>query len=327
MDLRAVKPALNLYNRQWPLRTSSYPDPPAKFTFDEENRRGEAIDSIVSGGCILSGGTVRNSVLGRGVRVHAGAYVEDSVILDNCDIGRRAKSAGRFSIRTCAFRRMPPSATTWSTTGSALSRYGDRPGRGRRQPFRRQHLHRFRLNGADNPGCASCSRIPRLAPIVDRLHIRRGISLAHNLTPGNRCLQHRRLRRAQLNPLRRGVLFQIFLCFVRVSARCPYLSRPPTPVPVARQLCLCVPRSRARALPGSRSYPARLRRIAETAAPAYRRSQDRPSSRSYPSKTRAPAGCRARTRSRAHARRQYFRFQLRSQSEYSDCSAVIGCTL
>jgi glucose-1-phosphate adenylyltransferase len=91
MDLRSVKPALNLYNRQWPLRTSSFPDPPAKFTFDDEDRRGEAVDSIVSGGCILSGGRVRNSVLGRGVRVHAGAQVEDSVILDNCDIGRRAR--------------------------------------------------------------------------------------------------------------------------------------------------------------------------------------------------------------------------------------------
>ena len=51
MDLRSVNPALNLYNREWPLRTTSYPDPPAKFTFDEENRRGQAIDSIVSGGC------------------------------------------------------------------------------------------------------------------------------------------------------------------------------------------------------------------------------------------------------------------------------------
>src|SRR5579871_1767827 len=91
MDLRSVKPALNLYNRQWPLRTASYPEPPAKFTFDEENRRGEAIDSIVSGGCILSGGAVKNSVLFRGVRVHAGALVEDSLILDNCDIGRRAR--------------------------------------------------------------------------------------------------------------------------------------------------------------------------------------------------------------------------------------------
>jgi glucose-1-phosphate adenylyltransferase len=91
MDLRSIKPALNLYNRQWPLRTSSYPDPPAKFTFDDEDRRGEAIDSIVSGGCILSGGRVRNSLLGRGVKVHAGASIEESVILDNCDIGRRAK--------------------------------------------------------------------------------------------------------------------------------------------------------------------------------------------------------------------------------------------
>jgi glucose-1-phosphate adenylyltransferase len=91
MDLRAVKPALNLYNRQWPLRTSSFPDPPAKFTFDDQNRRGEAVDSIVSGGCILSGGRVKNSIIGRGVKVHAGAAVEDSVILDNCDIGRRAK--------------------------------------------------------------------------------------------------------------------------------------------------------------------------------------------------------------------------------------------
>ena len=91
MDLRAVSPSLNLYNGEWPLRTASYADPPAKFTFDDADRRGHAIDSIVSGGCILSGGMVRNSVLGRWVRVHSGALVEDSVILDNCDIGRRAK--------------------------------------------------------------------------------------------------------------------------------------------------------------------------------------------------------------------------------------------
>ena len=91
MDLRAVHPSLNLYNRQWPLRTTGFPDPPAKFTFDEDTRRGYATDSIVSGGCILSGGTVKNSVLARGVKVHSGAHVEDSIILDNCDIGRRAK--------------------------------------------------------------------------------------------------------------------------------------------------------------------------------------------------------------------------------------------
>ena len=91
MDLRSVSPVLNLYNREWPVRTTAYPDPPAKFTFDEEKRRGQAIDSIVSGGCLLSGGVVKNSVLGRSVRVHAGALVEDCVILDNCDIGRRSK--------------------------------------------------------------------------------------------------------------------------------------------------------------------------------------------------------------------------------------------
>ncbi len=91
MDLRAVAPELNLYNRAWPLRTAGYSDAPAKFTFDDEGRRGTAVDSIVSGGSILSGGTVRNSVLGRGVKVHAGAVVDDSVIFDACDIGRRSK--------------------------------------------------------------------------------------------------------------------------------------------------------------------------------------------------------------------------------------------
>jgi glucose-1-phosphate adenylyltransferase len=91
MDLRSVSPVLNLFNREWPVRSTSYSDPPAKFTFDEENRRGQAIDTIVSGGCILSGGMVRNSVLGRGVRVHSGAVVDECVILDNCDIGRRSK--------------------------------------------------------------------------------------------------------------------------------------------------------------------------------------------------------------------------------------------
>jgi glucose-1-phosphate adenylyltransferase len=91
MDLNHVKPALNLYNRDWPVRSTSYSDPPAKFVFDEEGRRGEALDSIVSGGCILSGGMVRRTVLGRGVRVHTGAVVDECVIMDNCDIARRAK--------------------------------------------------------------------------------------------------------------------------------------------------------------------------------------------------------------------------------------------
>ena len=91
MDLRSVMPSLNLYNRQWPLRTAGYSDAPAKFTFDEEGRRGQALDSIVAGGSILAGGAVKNSVLGRGVRIEAGATIEDSVIFDNCLIDRGAK--------------------------------------------------------------------------------------------------------------------------------------------------------------------------------------------------------------------------------------------
>jgi glucose-1-phosphate adenylyltransferase len=91
MDLRAVSPELNLYNRQWPLRTAGYYDAPAKFVFDQEGRRGMAVDSIIAGSSIVSGGYVKGSVLGRGVRVHTGAHVEDSIIFDNCDIGRHAK--------------------------------------------------------------------------------------------------------------------------------------------------------------------------------------------------------------------------------------------
>jgi glucose-1-phosphate adenylyltransferase len=90
MDLRAVSPELNLYNRQWPLRTAGYSDAPAKFVFDEDGRRGMAVDSIVAGGSIISGGMVKGSIIGRGVRVHTGAVVEDSVLFDSCDIGRHA---------------------------------------------------------------------------------------------------------------------------------------------------------------------------------------------------------------------------------------------
>jgi glucose-1-phosphate adenylyltransferase len=91
MNLRSVSPELNLYNRQWPLRTAGYSDAPAKFVFNEEGRRGSAVDSILAGGSIVSGGTVLCSVIGRGVRVHTGAVVEESILFDNCDIGRHAK--------------------------------------------------------------------------------------------------------------------------------------------------------------------------------------------------------------------------------------------
>ncbi len=95
MDLRSVTPSLNLYNREWPLRTAGYEDPPAKFVFDEEGRRGMAVESIVGGGSIISGGYVKGCVLGRGVRVFDGATIENSVLFDNCHVkaGARVRRA------------------------------------------------------------------------------------------------------------------------------------------------------------------------------------------------------------------------------------------
>jgi glucose-1-phosphate adenylyltransferase len=91
MDIRAIDPELNLFNQQWPLLTASYSTPPTKFAFDEDDRRGQAIDSVVAGGCIISGATIRNSVVGRHVYVHSRADIDSSIIFDNCDIGRGCK--------------------------------------------------------------------------------------------------------------------------------------------------------------------------------------------------------------------------------------------
>jgi len=87
VDLARVVPALNLYDASWPIWTHQEQLPPAKFVFDDEARRGMAVDSLVSGGCIVSGATVRRSVLFSGVRVNHYSRVEDSVILPQCEIG------------------------------------------------------------------------------------------------------------------------------------------------------------------------------------------------------------------------------------------------
>jgi len=91
MDLRDAKPHLNLYNPYWPLRTAYYNQPPAKFVFNEESRRGLSVHSIISEGCIVSGGSVRNSILGRSVFVHSYSDIDDSVVMDYCNIGRHAR--------------------------------------------------------------------------------------------------------------------------------------------------------------------------------------------------------------------------------------------
>ncbi len=93
MDLVSVDPQLNLYDRLWPVRSYQPNLPPPKFVFGsdgEERRRGEALDSIVCQGSIISGGCVRRSVLGPGVRVNSFADVQDSILFEGVDIGRGA---------------------------------------------------------------------------------------------------------------------------------------------------------------------------------------------------------------------------------------------
>jgi len=90
MDLISVHPVFNLYNLEWPIHMGNSGLPPAKFIFDEEGRRGTALDSMVCSGVILSGGQVKRCVLSSGVRVHSGALVEDSVLMNGVDIGRGA---------------------------------------------------------------------------------------------------------------------------------------------------------------------------------------------------------------------------------------------
>ena len=90
MELTRVTPDLNLYDETWPVWTYQEQLPPAKFVFDDEDRRGYAVDSLVSGGCIVSGSKVRRSVLFSGVRTHSHSLVEDSVLLPNADVARRA---------------------------------------------------------------------------------------------------------------------------------------------------------------------------------------------------------------------------------------------
>lgn len=88
LDLTRVVPELNLYDASWPMPGHQPNRPPAKFVFDDAGRRGVAIDSLVSGGCIVSGATVRRSILFNGVRVAEGSLVEDSVVLPDARIGR-----------------------------------------------------------------------------------------------------------------------------------------------------------------------------------------------------------------------------------------------
>jgi glucose-1-phosphate adenylyltransferase len=90
MELTKVTPDLNMYDQEWPIWTYQEQLPPAKFVFDDEKRRGMAVDSLVSGGCIISGAYVTRSLLFSNVHVHSYCRVEDSVLLPNVTVSRSA---------------------------------------------------------------------------------------------------------------------------------------------------------------------------------------------------------------------------------------------
>ncbi len=90
-DLVAVSPVFNLYDASWPIRTHQRQYPPAKFVFSDPTRMGAAFDSIVSSGCIVSGGTVRNSVLSPDVRVNSYCEIDASIIFSHVNIGRHCR--------------------------------------------------------------------------------------------------------------------------------------------------------------------------------------------------------------------------------------------
>jgi glucose-1-phosphate adenylyltransferase len=93
MDLLAVSPQFDLYNPRWPMRTWAQPLPPAKFVFaDEEHARmGIATDSLVSEGCVVSGGRIDRTILGPSARINSFAHVEESILFDGVDVGRHAR--------------------------------------------------------------------------------------------------------------------------------------------------------------------------------------------------------------------------------------------
>ena len=105
LELIGVSPELNLYDRDWPIWTYQDQVPPAKFVFDDEDRRGTAVDSMVAGGCIVSGSYVRHSLLFRNVDVHSYSRIEDAVIFPQVDIGRRCVIKKAVIDKGC---RIPP---------------------------------------------------------------------------------------------------------------------------------------------------------------------------------------------------------------------------
>lgn len=101
LELVHVRPELNIYDEDWPIWTYQVQQPPAKFILDEDGRRGTAINSMVSGGCIISGAVVRESLLFSNVRVEERSSIERSVVLPNVEVGRGCHIRGAILDEGC----------------------------------------------------------------------------------------------------------------------------------------------------------------------------------------------------------------------------------
>jgi glucose-1-phosphate adenylyltransferase len=101
LELTSVSPELDLYDNEWPIWTYQEQVAPAKFVFDDEGRRGFAVDSMIAGGCIVSGSTVRHSLLFPRVRVHSFCEITDSVLFPNVEVGRNCRIRRALIDRYC----------------------------------------------------------------------------------------------------------------------------------------------------------------------------------------------------------------------------------
>ncbi len=105
LELTGISPELDLYDSEWPIWTYQEQVPPAKFVFNDDKRRGSAVDSMVAGGCIVSGSQVRHSLLFPRVRVHSFSEITDSVLFPNVVVGRNCKIRKALIDRGCV---IPP---------------------------------------------------------------------------------------------------------------------------------------------------------------------------------------------------------------------------
>ncbi|RYU63179.1 glucose-1-phosphate adenylyltransferase [Methylolobus aquaticus] len=125
IELIDVDPELNLYDNEWPIWTYQAQTPPAKFVFDDPDRRGMAVDSMVSGGCIISGSEVRHSLLFSNVRVNSFCVVKDSVILPDVNIGRHCRITKAVIDKGC---NIPPNTVIGEDPAEDAKRFHVSPG-------------------------------------------------------------------------------------------------------------------------------------------------------------------------------------------------------